>query len=82
LDDKDNEFNMVIKYDKKKQEDRSGLMIGGSIMIGIGLLFLLINLDILPNIGESWPIIVIVIGLALIIGGIAKKKRTDETEIN
>jgi uncharacterized membrane protein HdeD (DUF308 family) len=71
-----------MENEKKKQEDRSGLMIGGSIMIGIGALFLLINLDILPNMGESWPIIIIVIGLALIIGGIAKKKRTDETEIN
>jgi len=67
---------------KKKQNDRSGPMIGGSIMIGIGLIFLLINLDILPNMGDSWPIIIIVIGIALIIGGFVKKKRSDETEIN
>ncbi len=68
--------------EKKKKDDRSGLLIGGSIMIGIGLLFLLINLDILPNMGDSWPIIVIVIGIALIVGGFGKKKRTDETNIN
>ncbi len=71
-----------MEEEKKKQNDRSGLMIGGSIMIGIGLLFLLINLDILPNMGDSWPIIIIVIGIALIIGGFGKKKRSDETEIN
>ena len=68
--------------EKKKQDDRSGLLIGGSILIGIGLLFLLINLDVLPHMGDSWPIIIIVIGIALIIGGFAKKKRSDETKIN
>jgi hypothetical protein len=68
--------------EKKKQNDRSGPMIGGSIMIGIGTLFLLINLDILPHMGDSWPIIIIVVGIALIIGGFMKKKRTDETKIN
>jgi len=68
--------------EKKKQDDRSGLKIGGSIMIGIGLLFLLINLDILPHMGKSWPIIIIVVGIALIIGGFGKKKKSDETSLN
>ena len=67
---------------KKKQDNRSGLLIGGSIMIGIGLVFLLINLDVLPHMSDSWPIIIIVIGIALIIGGFGKKKRTDKTKIN
>jgi len=66
----------------KKHDDRSGLLIGGTILIGIGLLFLLINLDILPNMGKSWPIIIIVIGAALIFGGFGKKKKIDETKIN
>lgn len=62
-----------------KRDDRSGPLIGGCILIGFGLLFLLINLDILPSIAESWPIIIIIIGLALIIGGFAGRKRPDST---
>jgi multisubunit Na+/H+ antiporter MnhB subunit len=72
---------IYMDEEKKKQDDRSGLMIGGSILIGIGLLFLLINLDVLPNMGRSWPIIIIVIGIALIIGGFGKKKKNDEINI-
>jgi putative Mn2+ efflux pump MntP len=62
-----------------KRDDRSAPLIGGCILIGFGLLFLLINLDILPSIAESWPIIIIIIGLALIIGGFAGRKRSDST---
>jgi multisubunit Na+/H+ antiporter MnhB subunit len=67
---------------KKKQDDRHGLLMGGIIMIGIGLIFLLINLDVLPNMGKSWPIIIIVVGIALIVGGFGKKKKSDEINIS
>ncbi len=40
--------------DKKMEEERRGMLIGGLITLGVGLFFLLSNLDILPNIGESF----------------------------
>jgi hypothetical protein len=64
---------------KKKHHDRSGQAEGGAILLGFGVLFLLINLDILPGLGDSWPVILIIVGLSLIIGGFIKKKQTEES---
>jgi hypothetical protein len=61
-----------------KTEERSGLIIGGSIMIGVGILFLLVNLDLIPGFRDMWPIFIIIVGLALIIGSIVRgKKKSD-----
>ena len=65
---------------KKEQEDRLWTLIGGSIVTGIGVLFLLINMDILPPMEDTWPIIMIIVGLALIIGTFVGKKKKSETE--
>ncbi len=45
---------------------------GGLIVLGIGLFFLLVNLDILPPVHKSWPLILIVVGVALIISKIRR----------
>jgi hypothetical protein len=60
------------------KNDRSGHYIGGMILIGLGALFLLINFDIIPSWGESWPAILIIVGLGLIIGGLTRKKKSEE----
>lgn len=39
--------------DKKMDEDSRGMLIGGLITLGVGLIFLLSNLDILPSIGRD-----------------------------
>lgn len=59
-----------------KEDDHRGRLIGGIILIGIGLIFLLSNWDIIPDFSESWPIVLIVIGVALII----VRKGKDEEE--
>jgi hypothetical protein len=64
--------------DKKREEERRGLLIGGLITLGVGLIFLLSNLGILPDIGEMWPLIPIIVGLSLIIGSFCKGKKSDE----
>jgi hypothetical protein len=45
---------------------RHGLT-GGLIVLGLGLYFLLVNLDILPPARKTWPVILIVVGVVLII---------------
>ena len=66
--------------DKKMEEDRRGMLIGGLITLGIGLIFLLSNLEILPEIGEMWPMIPIIVGVSLIVGSFYKGKKSGKSE--
>lgn len=66
----------------KKKDDRNDKIIGGAILIGIGLIFLLINFDIIPSLSDTWPLFIIVVGVALIVGSFRKKKKEpDQTTI-
>lgn len=64
----------------EEKDDRHGKLIGGIILIGIGLVFLLSNWGIIPDFSESWPIVLVVIGFALILGARRKgeEKKTSE----
>lgn len=64
----------------KDDEDRRGMLIGGLIVLGVGAVFLLSNLRILPDIGEMWPLLPIVVGIALIAGSFMKGKKADDSE--
>jgi hypothetical protein len=59
---------------QNRREDRSGLLVTGFILIGAGLLFLMVNLDILPSLSKIWPLFIVIFGLALIIGGLFRQK--------
>lgn len=61
--------------ESKGREEKCGMMIGGLIVPGIGVLFLLINLGIIPGFKVIWPIIMIIVGLALIIGSFSNRKK-------
>lgn len=63
---------------KSKHKDQSGNYIGGIILIGVGVLFLLVNFDVIPGLEDSWPIFIIIVGLAIIVGAMTKKKKTEE----
>ncbi len=65
---------------KKTEEERRGLLIGGMITMGVGLVFLLSNLGLLPDIGEMWPLIPIVVGISLIIASFYKDKKSDKSD--
>ena len=58
----------------KKKDDRNDKMIGGAILVGIGLIFLLINFDVIPSLADTWPLFIIVVGIVLIVGSFRKKK--------
>ena len=61
---------------EKKRGDRSGHLISGTILIGVGLLFLLINLDVFPGLEDLWPVFIIIVGVALIIGSMTRGKKS------
>lgn len=63
---------------EKQHSDRSGTVTGALILIGLGTLFLLINAGVLPDWGEIWPAILIVIGLAMLVGSFFKKTKKVE----
>jgi len=66
---------------EEEKEDRHGMVIGGIIVLGIGVIFLLSNLDIIPHVGKMWPLILVVVGIALLIGAVIKRepKKSDKT---
>jgi hypothetical protein len=67
---------MMDNQVEKKHGDRSGHLIGGTILIGVGLLFLLINLDVFPGLEDLWPVFIIIVGVALIIGSMTRGKKS------
>ncbi|MBD3298144.1 MAG: hypothetical protein GF341_05770 [candidate division Zixibacteria bacterium] len=46
-------------------------MVTGLILFGLGIIFLLNSFDIV-DIGESWPLILVVVGLSLIAGSLRR----------
>ena len=62
-----------MEQDSKK-DSRSSL-IGGIILIGMGFVFLLSNLGIVPHIGTMWPLFLIIVGIAIILGGSRRSKK-------
>jgi hypothetical protein len=73
-------MEVVDMSGKKMEEDRWGVLIGGLITLGVGVTFLLINLNIIPRISEMWPMIPIVVGVTLIIGSFFKGKKSGKSE--
>jgi uncharacterized membrane protein HdeD (DUF308 family) len=63
-----------------EKDDRHGMIIGGIIVLGLGVVFLLSNLEIIPHFWEMWPLFLVVIGVALIAGALTKKKKEQEGE--
>jgi hypothetical protein len=54
---------------KKAEKKSSSGLVTGLILLGLGIIFQLNSFNIV-DIEESWPVIIIVIGLALIAGSI------------
>jgi putative Mn2+ efflux pump MntP len=56
-----------------QEKNLRGRMVGGIILTGLGLLFLLNNLDVI-DFQDSWPLVLIIVGLSLLVGAFAQKK--------
>jgi len=63
-----------------EKDDRHGMVIGGLIVLGLGVVFLLSNLDIIPDFGTMWPLVLVVVGIALLVGAVVKKETKQEKE--
>jgi hypothetical protein len=61
-----------------RKDDRGGSVLSGIIVLGVGLFFLGVNMDILPPVGESWPMFLVIVGVALILGNVLKKQRSGD----
>jgi len=55
-----------------------GMILSGSIVLGVGMIFLLRNLGIIPQIDVMWPLFPIIVGLALIVGGLRAGRATKQ----
>lgn len=56
------------------RHDGRGMITAGSIVLGVGVLFLLENLNIIPDFDIMWPIFPIIVGAALILGGLRARR--------
>jgi fatty acid desaturase len=68
--------------DPKKGKDERSRLVGGIIVLGIGVVFLLSNLGVIPHIGRTWPLILIVVGFALLVGALRKRDQSGPTTLS
>lgn len=61
-----------------RKDDSRGSVVSGIIILGVGLYFLAVNMGGLPGPGESWPVFLVIVGVALIVGNLFKKRRNDD----
>jgi len=62
------------QHERHHADERRGMLVGGLIVFGIGVFFLLVQLDIIPDLRRMWPIFPIIVGLALIVGSFKRKR--------
>ena len=58
------------------KNDRRGIG-SGVFILGLGLYFLAVNYDYLPAINDSWPVLIILVGIGLILGNVFRKRNRD-----
>lgn len=63
--------------DYRKSDNRSS-MVSGIIVLGVGLYFLGVNWEYLPPVGDSWPFFLVIVGIALIVGNLFRRRRSEE----
>jgi len=64
-----------MSENQEKRKKDHGRYTGGFILIGLGLVFLLSNLNLIPDLDRTWPLILIVIGAALVFGALRKRNQ-------
>ncbi len=59
-----------------RAEHRKHPLISGIVFLGIGLFLLAVNYGYLPSVDESWPVIIILIGVAILISTLTRRRRS------
>jgi len=57
-----------------EHDEGRGMITGGLIVLGVGVLFLLRNLGFIPGFHVIWPVFPIIVGVALIFGGLRARR--------
>ncbi len=60
---------------KKPEQNQRGMMVSGLIVMGMGVLFLADEMGWIPGLSRTWPVILIVVGFALLAGALFKKPK-------
>jgi hypothetical protein len=68
-----------MEKSKSCKESVPGRYFAGFVLLGLGILFLLTNWGIIPSLHRTWPLILIVIGLAFLLGLGGKREPSSET---
>lgn len=58
---------------------KTSSLTAGIILTGIGIIFLLTNAHIIPRISRSWPLILIVVGAALLVGAMRDGRQSQSS---
>ena len=65
---------------KREVRKKKRPIISGIVFLGIGLFLLTQTTNLLPPIEHSWPIFIIIVGLALILGSLFKRKDSSDSQ--
>ena len=57
----------------------NGRLTAGLIVLGVGVFFLLKELEIIPGLQIMWPVFPIIVGIALIVSAFHGRRRTDRS---
>lgn len=67
-----------MEEDKSKSQITSENKFVGFVLLGLGILFFLTNWGIIPSLHRTWPLILVVVGLAFLLGLAGKEKSSKE----
>ena len=56
------------------------MRIGGLIVTGVGVFFLLVNFDLIPDMGKMWPVLPIIVGVSLLVTSFGKAGPEDKDQ--
>ncbi len=63
----------------KHERNRKRPIISGVIWLGLGLYLLALHEGLAPGIEDSWPVIIVIVGLAIIVGAFFRKPHVSVT---
>jgi len=63
-------------HNQPARDDNRGALIAGILLLLIGIYFLLERSGIVPNVRQSWPVILVIIGLSLVVAYLVNMRKS------
>ena len=67
---------------RNRKGEKKSTIVSGVILLGMGLYFLAIYEEVVPSFHRSWPIFLIIVGIAIIIGSFTRRSKETENQTN